>query len=826
MTMKKKLTVTTLAASMMFASIAGLPLSEKGLAGKIGLTAGVASATTYLDQLNEVHTELARDTQGLSNVNSVKQYLANHPITDKNLQKELTQEVWSKVKDKAPALPYSAVIKLINGLDLFFDDSGASFDEIIKDQANRDAISLLFTSVNLPGIDEPNGLKKSDIVDFQQAAMGALTSKKDELLEKVAQVILTGQVDSEAIKEEINEIVNKGVLEGHSELLISQLLNSYGITLGDLNAVQNRIANYIDAQSSSTIAKDARTAVESAGLRYVLKDRIKYAKSSGSTSAVELPVLSVTYNNQEYPLPSSLLKWSAAGTGIKYDGTAKAFVLTGTTSASAHVEARDSKFGLLLYISPNAITLTPVSTGGGNGGGSTGGAGGGGGAGAGGGTTTGNTSTAEQAAKEALAKLGDELKNATEARKQEIFKEAQAKVENAIKELATLDLKSLITIQGDTAKPQLNVADLVAKLKAIAEKAKALNDQLKALNPDAKDVKVQLTLNFGTINAKTTEIPLAKDLLAAAVSNGIDTIAIAMNGLSLAVSPAEFGADTTLKVTNQDTTVATSVTQLPVATGVYEFEFTSGGNKVESFNKPVEVTIPVPNGSNFDTELLSLAKIVDGKLEFYGGSYGNGSLKGLRNSFSTYTVVENKVSFEDTASVKAWAGRQIQVAAAKGILEGRAEQSFDPNGFVTRAEFAKMIVKTFSLESANATESFDDVNDSDWYKVYVASAVKNGVVNGKEAGKFDPNGQITRAEMAVMSSRALSLKGVSIAPKKVEEALKGFKDAQDINSSLQNGVALAASEGIIVGEEGNVFNPNANSTRAQAAVVIYRLLNK
>lgn len=813
MTMKKKLTVTTLAASMMFASIAGLPLSEKGLAGKLGLSVSVASANTYLDQFAAVQAELTRDAAGLASVNATKQYLKDHPITDKEIQKDLTQEVWNRIKDNAPTLEYSAVVQLINGLELFYGDSGATIDVLIQDQDNRDALNLLFTSVDLPGIDEPDGLKKSDIVAFQQAALDALNNKKEVLMAKVAVVLAGGEVDSEVIKSEINEIVTKDVLEAHSELLISQLLNKYGITLGDLNAVQNRIANYIDAQSGLTNAKDARRALESAGLRYLLKDRIKYAKSNGSTSAVEFPSLNVTYNKQDYPLPPSLLKWNTVGSGIKYDETAKAFVLTGTTAASAHVEVRDSKFGLLLYISEGAITLTPASTPTGP----TGPSGPGGG---------GPITPPENPVNQELDKLNDQLKDATEEKKQEIFKEAQTKVENAIKELATLDLKSLITVQGDTAKPQLNVTELVSKLKDIAAQAKALNDQLKALNPDAKEAKIQLTLDFGAINAKTTEIPLAKDLLAAAIANGVDSIAISMNGLSLAVSPSEFGADTTLKVTNQEKTVATSVTQLPVASGVYEFEFTSGGNKVESFNKPVEVTIPVPNGSEFDTELLSLAKIVDGKLEFYGGTYGNGSFKGLRSSFSTYTVVENKVSFEDTASVKAWAGRQIQVAAAKGILEGRAEQTFDPNGFVTRAEFAKMIVKTFSLENANATESFDDVNDSDWYKVYVASAVKNGIVNGKEAGKFDPNGQITRAEMAVMSSRALSLKGVSIAPAKVEEALKGFTDVKDINSSLTTGVALAASEGIIVGEEGNVFNPNANSTRAQAAVVIYRLLNK
>lgn len=216
---------------------------------------------------------------------------------------------------------------------------------------------------------------------------------------------------------------------------------------------------------------------------------------------MELPALSVTYNNQEYPLPSNLLNWSAIGSGIKYDGMAKAFVLTGTTQASAKIEARDTKMGLLLYISKDAITLSPSTS---NPGPSTGGGGGGGG-----GVIT--PPATSDPTKPDFSSLLKELNGATEARKQEIFKEAQTKVENTIKQLATLDLKSLIKVQGDTAKPQLNVSELVSKLKNIAAQAKALNEQLKALNPDAKEVKVQLTLNFGAIDAKTTEIPLAKN---------------------------------------------------------------------------------------------------------------------------------------------------------------------------------------------------------------------------------------------------------------------------------------------------------------------------
>jgi hypothetical protein len=239
------------------------------------------------------------------------------------------------------------------------------------------------------------------------------------------------------------------------------------------------------------------------------------------------------------------------------------------------------------------------------------------------------------------------------------------------------------------------------------------------------------------------------------------------------------------------------------------------------------VRIPV-TAKNVDAELLTIAKIVDGKLQYVGGMYnaGTGSIDGLRSSFSTYTVVENKVSFNDVASVKDWAGRQIDVVAAKGIVEGRADNEFVPNEKVTRAEFTKMIIKGLGLEDVNATESFTDVDNQDWYKAAVATAVKYGIVNGRTDDKFEPNATITRAEMATIASRALTIAKDYAAVSDVDAALKAFIDAAAINESLKAGVALAAKEGIVIGEAGGQFNPNSDSTRAQAAVVIYRLLNK
>ena len=683
MTMKKKLTVTTLAASIMFASIAGLPLSEKGLASKLGVTAGVASAATVQDQLNGLRTELARDTQGIADVRATRDYIKNNtntPTFDSAKKIELLGNIWTKINARSTiSIDLNPVFTLFNGLDLFYDESGATVDELINESVNRTVIDNLFRGVGLAGINDPQGLTKQSVIDFQQAALAALqqADSKTALKISIATAFLSDGSNSQVIKNAVNDIVtnkvlNQAVDKTNPDLLISNFLNLYGITLGDLNAFQNNVANEIarvDAPAGVK-AKSARSAIESAGVRYLLAGDIQPVPVSSTTTSLQpgLKVFTQSVNNY--------VTWSLqSGTNVNLTNGVLS-LNSGSTTGTGVIQARDNKFGLLLYIS-SPVTFTQASS-----------------SGSVGGAFGGVQSDADKAITE-ISDLFKDIAGASAEKKAEVLKEAQEKVNAAIAKLSNLDLSSLVTVENGIAKPKLDVAGLVSKVKDIAAQAKLLNDKLKALNPNAKTEVVTLTLNFGTISAKSTEVPFPKDLLAAAIAAGVDKVAVGLNGLTLAVDPAEFGADATLKVTSQDATVATSVTTLAVASGVYEFEFTSGGNKVESFDTPVEVSIPVPNGKNFDTELLTLAKIVDGKLEFYGGRYEDGVLNGVRNCFSTYTVVENKVSFGDTASVKAWAGRQIEVAAAKGILEGRADQAFEPNGFVTRAEFAKMVVKTF-----------------------------------------------------------------------------------------------------------------------------------
>jgi hypothetical protein len=406
---------------------------------------------------------------------------------------------------------------------------------------------------------------------------------------------------------------------------------------------------------------------------------------------------------------------------------------------------------------------------------------------------------------------------------QTALKQASDVVEKAIEQQSTLNISGWVKIEGDAAKVVLDANAFIDVFKTIKNNAAMMNDKLKVFDPNAK-AKVTATLDLGAQNVNNAEIPIMADLVTKAKEAGIDAISMKINGVSLAVDVDQFIGNTTLTIKKQP--AASIVTNLKMASDAYNFEFLNSSGTNATFTKPVIVKLPI-TVQGLNSDLFSLAKIIDGKLEFYGGRYdaeGNYA-EGERKSFSTYAIFENKVDFNDITDVQAWAGKSIGIAAAQGIVQGRSEGQFVPNAEVTRAEFAAMIVKAFHLENDTATESFSDVNDGDWFKPVVASAAKAGIIQGRSAEQFAPNETISRAEMATIASNALvAVKGYKYETD-INTLLSKFKDSTSINSSLATGVALAASQDIIVGYDDN-FKPNDSSTRAQAAVVIERLLNK
>lgn len=433
-----------------------------------------------------------------------------------------------------------------------------------------------------------------------------------------------------------------------------------------------------------------------------------------------------------------------------------------------------------------------------------------------------------KAATEALTKVTDGLVEATKGlTANKGLQEALQLVQESLREQSTIKIAAP-SVTDDVAKVTIDVnavGNAFADVKKLVEVA---NANLKKAFPNARALKAVAVLNIGEVKATTIEVPIALDLLKKAAANDIAAIAFKVNGVSLAVDVDQLTADTTLTIVKQDKkTTVTDVTYLKSVSDAYNFTFTSGGKEVTNFNKPVEVRMPVVV-FGAQPSLLSFTKFNDDKLTFKGGWYNTAAKELVANNkaFSTYTVLENKVDFKDLASVKNWAGDAIATVAAKGIVVGNGQGDFLPTGKVTRAEFATILVKAFGLENTSAKESFSDVKDGDWFQPYVAAAVEAGIVSGKSATTFDPNAPVTRAELAAMTANVLvKLEGYN-AVTTPANSLKKFPDAAAVHASLQPGVALIAEEGIVVGDAKGNFNPKANATRAEAAVIINKIIKK
>ena len=178
-------------------------------------------------------------------------------------------------------------------------------------------------------------------------------------------------------------------------------------------------------------------------------------------------------------------------------------------------------------------------------------------------------------------------------------------------------------------------------------------------------------------------------------------------------------------------------------------------------------------------------------------------------------------SFSDTD--RHWAEDYIELLAGSGVVNGVSEESFAPDNKITRAEFAAMLVRAAGLEDAKATMEFSDVITSDWFHSYVYAAQGAGIINGYD-GKFSPNALVTREEMTKMV--VLTFEGLVVLPIDTYAYGSFFNDIFDVSDWAKEYVYKATFFNLVNGTTPNTFTPKANTTRAEAATVIYRMLNK
>jgi len=200
-----------------------------------------------------------------------------------------------------------------------------------------------------------------------------------------------------------------------------------------------------------------------------------------------------------------------------------------------------------------------------------------------------------------------------------------------------------------------------------------------------------------------------------------------------------------------------------------------------------------------------------------GGSSSSYSPAPVTTPADTNYIVPSAF-FIDLASVP-WAEEEILALADKGIVNGVGNNNFAPNATVTRAEFLKMLLSALELSDGSTEVAFTDVTDG-WSVPYVAAAVKHGVTSGVSETEFAPNASVTREQSATFICRALNAKGIVL-----EADVNVFADDSEISDWAKEGVNCLKKAGAVTGSGDGTFKPKNNLTRAEAAQMIYNILN-
>lgn len=352
-------------------------------------------------------------------------------------------------------------------------------------------------------------------------------------------------------------------------------------------------------------------------------------------------------------------------------------------------------------------------------------------------------------------------------------------------------------------------------------------DLLIGLNADSKEL---------TLNAKTKE---KLDILTVEVDSDIVRIAgqrnksivVNSNDLTVKIPPQALAIKQTdgKIVFTASKETAPTMTSFTAASSIFDFSIAEDEENLGVFKSPVQVTLPYDKSKVKDAHNVSLYTFntklgtwtpVDSTLNT------DGTITASLPHFSKYAVLEKQIDTNLKDIQDHWARKEIEDLAGKGIIDGIDANSFQPDGTMTRAQFVTIIAKALKLQSDGQASQFLDVSADAWYRNAVYAAYTAGIISGISEKSFAPDAPITREQMAITMVNAY----LHATGKKLEDLVASqevrYSDEGTISAWAKSYVRIASSLGLLSGTTGGQFAPADQASRAQAAVVIYRLLGK
>ncbi|WP_127584605.1 S-layer homology domain-containing protein [Paenibacillus koleovorans] len=252
--------------------------------------------------------------------------------------------------------------------------------------------------------------------------------------------------------------------------------------------------------------------------------------------------------------------------------------------------------------------------------------------------------------------------------------------------------------------------------------------------------------------------------------------------------------------------------------------------EVSKFNAYVERMISIPTGMDPSKITTGVVVEADGTVrhvptqivQIEGKYYAK--INSLTNSI--YSVVWHPLAFGDMTGH--WAEAPVNDMGSRMVINGMSNGVFAPDQTITRAEFAAIIVRGLGLKLEKAGGSFADVRPTDWHSNAIQTAYAYKLIDGFEDGTFRPMDQITREQAMTIMAHAMQVTGLEAKLSVAEAAalLGSFRDAGSASAWALDGIAACLQAGLVSGRGEDQLAPQAPISRAEAAVIVQRLLQK
>ena len=177
--------------------------------------------------------------------------------------------------------------------------------------------------------------------------------------------------------------------------------------------------------------------------------------------------------------------------------------------------------------------------------------------------------------------------------------------------------------------------------------------------------------------------------------------------------------------------------------------------------------------------------------------------------------------FTDMPAAGHWAHAGIDFALKQGLFNGMSATTFEPDGSMTRAMLVTVLWRLDGSRAPAGRNTFTDVPGGQWFTDAVTWAAENGVVNGVGSGKFEPDGRVTREQIATILFRYAAKRYDTSA----RADLSVFPDAGRVSAYAREALAWANAVGLVNGTDnghGLILDPQGDATRAQVAVILMR----